>query len=93
MRIFVTILLSIAHSALGRYSANTGNFCDCHETCTGADLVWACGTDERDIWKNPCFSDVYSTLPFCNESLDINARVQDLLNRIPISEKLGGAGM
>lgn len=69
-----------------------GLLCDCHSTCKGPELVYYCGTDEEDVWVNPCFSDAYSSLSFCDESLDIKSRVADLILRIPDDEKLGSAG-
>jgi beta-D-xylosidase 4 len=84
------LLVAAVVAVVQQYAA--ANFCDCHKDCTGADLVWACGTEERDVWANPCFAEQYASLPFCDQSLSIDDRVADLLSRVPIEEKLGSAG-
>lgn len=66
--------------------------CDCHTDCKGSELVYYCGTDEADRWINPCLDEKYVSLDFCNEKLDITARVEDLLAHVPKEEKLGMGG-
>jgi len=51
-----------------------------------------CGTDAEDRWLNPCLNDTFSSFDFCNESLTVSERVDDMLKRIPDDEKLGVAG-
>lgn len=54
--------------------------------------MYYCGTDKEDRWTNPCTLTEFSSLPFCDETLSLDDRVADLLDRIPDDEKLGSAG-
>jgi hypothetical protein len=41
--------------------------------------------------KNPCLSAPYAAMPFCNTTLAISARVEDMLGRMTVAEKVRAA--
>ncbi len=92
--IYYTALLGILCSSAAVLAAITDAeeiipLCDCHSNCRGPQLVYLCGTDERDQWSNPCLDSAYADLPFCDEELELSSRVYDLISRVPMEEKLG----
>ena len=49
-------------------------------------------TPERPYMVNPCRSDTYSKLPFCDPKLPIMDRVEDAIGRMTLPEKISNLG-